>query len=123
MNINNIITACTLLAFIILILYIIYWGWPSSPVPFLEGMYQYDLSNINQTYHASFIDSNVKSIGGFALPVFYTPKSYAYSPKAFVPNYVDTIYMSSLTGLSNVAQYYDVSGVDVSGNGNVHHND
>jgi hypothetical protein len=84
----------------------------------------YDISNIEQVYHPSYIDPNVQADGGFALPVFYIPKSYVYSPKAYIPNYIDSIYMSSLTGLSNVAQYYDVSYNDLSGNNpyNVHKN-
>lgn len=66
----------------------------------------YDISNINQEYHPTFIDTNDKSYTGFSLPIFYKPKSYVYSDKTYVPNYVDTIYMSSLTGLSDVAQYH-----------------
>jgi hypothetical protein len=67
----------------------------------------YDVSNITQVYHPTYIDTNIDASGGFALPVFYKPNSYKYSSKSYVPNYVDTIYMSSLTGLSNVAQYHD----------------
>ena len=88
----------------------------ATPNKILEGLQEhsnpsinitnYDISNIEQVYHPSYIDPNVHSNGGFALPVFYTPKSYVYSPKAYVPNYVDSIYMSSLTGLSNVSQYF-----------------
>jgi hypothetical protein len=114
----------SLTLFIILIFFIAFLIYIliSSPNKFLEGLQEqrlppngilnktnYDISNIEQVYHPSYIDPNVQANGGFALPVFYTPKSYLYSPKAYIPNYVDSIYMSSLTGLSSVAQYYDLS--------------
>jgi hypothetical protein len=100
---SYVLALATIIVFLVLFIIIF------STHPFLEGidMTKYDVSNIEQKYHPSFIDSNVTAKGGFALPVFYTPKSYKYSAKEFVPNYIDTIYMSSLTGLSNVAQYYE----------------
>jgi hypothetical protein len=69
----------------------------------------YDISNTNIQYHPSYMDTNIDASGGFALPIYYKPNSSIYPHKQYVPNYADTIYMSSLTGLSNVAQYYDVS--------------
>jgi hypothetical protein len=102
---NNIILPIILLIpFIIFILFLLY-----SSTTLFEGLPDtvYDISNIGQVYHPTYIDTNIDASGGFALPVFYTPNSYKYSSKSYVPNYVDTIYMSSLTGLSNVADYYE----------------
>jgi hypothetical protein len=100
-----------LILLIIVIIILIYITNPT--IKLFEGLPDslttYDISNIEQVYHPTYIDTNIDASGGFALPVFYKPNSYKYSSKPYVPNYVDSIYMSSLTGLSNVAQYYDVS--------------
>lgn len=98
---------------IAILIYIVHYSPPvfeglneTSP---LEKPISYDITNINQSYHPTYIDTNIDALGGFALPVYYEPKTYKYSSKAYVPNYVDSIYMSSLTGLSNVADYYENS--------------
>lgn len=102
---------------IILIIFIIFLLINLTTNYIFEGLQQnndlpllkYDISNVEQVYHPTYIDTNINAIGGFALPVFDKQNHYKYSNKIYVPNYIDTIYMSSLTGLSNVAQYYDVS--------------
>jgi len=94
---------------IIIIFYPIHLSFKEELQELSSNNLIYDVSNVSQIYHPTYIDTNINSSGGFALPVFYEPKSYKYSSKSFVPNYVDTIYMSSLTGLSNVSNYYDIS--------------
>ena len=104
-----ILLVTTLVIVSIITSFIIYYPTSKLFEGLPDSLTTYDISNVEQVYHPTFIDTNIDASGGFALPIFYTPNSYKYSSKPYVPNYVDAIYMSSLTGLSNVAQYYDVS--------------
>jgi hypothetical protein len=85
-------------------------GLKEQGVVFTTENTTYDISNVEHQYHPSYIDTNVDASGGFALPVFNTPHTYRDGNKTFVPSYVDSIYMSQLTGLSQVAYYADISG-------------
>ena len=105
MHINIIIPFLLLLIFLPILFFSYYEGLQEPPINLSSNILNYDISNIEQIYHPTYIDTNVKSIGGFALPTFYTPNTHKYPNKTYVPNYVDSIYMSSLTKMSNVSPY------------------
>jgi hypothetical protein len=64
-------------------------------------------SNITDMFNDDYLNT------GFNLEDFFDIKLFRLGINQFyqnqTTNYVDTIYMSSLTGLSNVANYYDDS--------------
>ena len=78
-----------------------------------------DIQKQNGIYDSSFSQMYVKDpsgnlvsmayVEGQALPTYYQPGSFTFSPSNYVPNYEDSVYLSRTTGLSTLGKIKSVS--------------
>lgn len=78
-----------------------------------------DIQKQNGIYDSSFGEMYVKDpsgnlvsiayVEGQALPTYYQPGSFTFSPSNYVPNYEDSVYLSRTTGLSTLGKIKSVS--------------
>ena len=78
-----------------------------------------DLQKQNGIYDSSFGKMYVKDpsgnlvsiayVEGQALPTYYQPGSFVFSPSNYVPNYEDSVYLSRTTGLSTLGKVKSVA--------------
>lgn len=78
-----------------------------------------DIQKQNGIYDSSFGQMYVKDpsgnlvsmayVEGQALPTYYQPGSFVFSPSNYVPNYEDSVYLSRTTGLSTLGKIKSVS--------------
>lgn len=95
---------------IFLIFLILFFMYPSS---IFEGLQEkgidmsaknttYDISNVERIYHPTYIDTTVN--GNLVFPTFYTPGSYKYTSKSYIPNYTDSVYLGTLVQYTPILQ-------------------
>lgn len=65
---------------------------------------RYDPNNYSITYHSLDISSSFYDVSvNIPYATYYIPDTLKYDPKGWVPNYEESVYLSKLTGLLNVA--------------------
>jgi len=84
----------------------------NKDVDILSKNIQYDVKNVPD-YHADYTGDpeQLRRIKGNT--TYYEPGSYLFGPSSYVPNYEDSVYLSSTTGQSTVTPVYNIAAMSV----------